>query len=250
MPHNTPQDFDKLWIELNSSEAANFCSDDNTYFHIKNKLEQVVLERIIKSLQFPQAKKTAVDLGCGTGRLSFFLETFGFQTLGIDWSLEFLNHALITKNNIGSNVDFKNSDVIEFMEHSNQKYNLVIASGLLTSYNDEQVKRFFQLIQNITSPESIILIKEHIPKRKTVTKTIKNIAVKFRPAIFWKTLFSEFNISANFILCDPIFYSFLGSLTIYPKILPFLQKLNLLLYFPDFFVNKVRTYWIICSYKK
>lgn len=252
MKSNEPQDFDKIWLELSEKggEASNFLSDDERYYLIKNKIEQTILEKIIKEHEFSLNQRNAVDLGCGTGRLSFFLESIGFDVLGVEWSTNFFNHALIIKENIESKVKFLKQDIFKFIQETNQKYEVVIASGLLCNYEDDLVTKFFTLLPSITNSESIILIKDHIPRRTTIIKTIHNIEVKFRTKKDWKIFFQKFNMSYKFLMCDPIFYSFFGKNPLYSKAANFLIKCDKLITIPDSFFNKVRSYWIVCKYKK
>jgi len=250
---NKPQDFDKIWLELSEKggEASNFYSDDERYYFIKNKIEQTILEKIIREHEIFLNKRNAVDLGCGTGRLSFFLESIGFDVVGVEWSTNFFKHAIRIKENIKSKVNFLKKDVFEFMQEADQQYEVVITSCLLCNYEDDILDRFFTLLPSITKSESIILIKENLPRRTTTIKTIHDIIEnKFRTKQDWERFFKKFNMYGKFLLCDPIFYTFFGKNPLYSKVAHFLIKFDKLIAIPDSFFNKVRSYWIVCKYKQ
>lgn len=80
--------------------------------------ENVDYEKIADRIDtlFPQGIKEnghLLDLGCGTGTLSFLLEEKGFDVIGIDKSEDMLSEAFAKKSEVNSNTMFLCQDLTE-----------------------------------------------------------------------------------------------------------------------------------------
>ena len=110
---------------------------DSPYYHIlykdRNYREaQVFMDNLTNYLNLPEKSKI-LDLACGKGRHSIYLNQLGFDVLGADLSENSITEALKNKNNL---LDFKVHDMrIPFEEKFDGIFNLFTSFGYFE--NDE-----------------------------------------------------------------------------------------------------------------
>lgn len=75
---------------------------------------------------FPKDAKV-IDIGCGTGRLTFMASNFASQVLGVDY--DSVNIQLAKKNNTAENINYICADVHDLNIKS--RYDLAIIAGVL-----------------------------------------------------------------------------------------------------------------------
>lgn len=90
---------------------------------------------------FPTSKKASVlELACGNGKLLNFFKSMGYENiLGIDISPEQV--AVARKN--GVNVE--QADVLEYLEKSEESYDLIVAIDLIEHLQKNEVMLFLEL---------------------------------------------------------------------------------------------------------
>lgn len=91
---------------------------------------------------------SVVELGCGNGSLSYYIEQLGFNVTGTD-----------IENNLEYFItNFKIDDALN--SKLNQKYDFIIDRGLIHNlYHYNDVDNYFNMIDNITHDDSVILLK-------------------------------------------------------------------------------------------
>lgn len=127
---------------------------DTPYYHILYKDRDFAeaenfISLLINYLQLPEHSKI-IDLACGKGRHSVFLNTLGYEVLGLDLSKESIVH---NKKFETSTLKFKVHDMRNeiFPEISEEKvdavFNLFTSFGYFENENDD--KKVFQSIRNV-----------------------------------------------------------------------------------------------------
>ena len=131
---------------------------DTSYYHILYSHRDYseareFMQNIVAFLQL-QKGDLLLDLGCGKGRHSIFLNSLGFHVTGAD----------LSKNSIKEAKKFEN-DTLKFIEHDmrnpfNTKYNAIL--NLFTSFgffeNDADDIAILKNIKNGLKPEGIAII--------------------------------------------------------------------------------------------
>ena len=125
--HSTPN--------LNTWYASWF---DSPFYHIlykdRNYREaQLFMDNLTQYLNLP-AKAKVLDLACGKGRHSIYLNQLGFEVLGVDLSENSINEA---KKNENNNLHFKVHDMRENLtEKFDAIFNLFTSFGYFENEND------------------------------------------------------------------------------------------------------------------
>ena len=92
--------------------------------------------------------KTIIDLGCGNGSQSYFLEKMGFKVKAID----------IVKQLKYKVKDFLIDDILQ--SNLNEKFDFIIDRGLIHNlFPLTNSKNYFNTIDNISKKNSILLLK-------------------------------------------------------------------------------------------
>jgi SAM-dependent methyltransferase len=111
---------------------------DSPYYHIlyKNRNEeeaQVFMDNITNYLNMPE-NGTILDLACGKGRHSIYLNKLGYQVTGVDLSE---NSIAIAKESSNESLRFKTHDMREPMNETyDAVFNLFTSFGYFDTYED------------------------------------------------------------------------------------------------------------------
>ncbi len=90
-----------------------------------------------------------LDVGCGTGVILDFLPR-GIEYLGIDLSAEYIEAAA---RRFGDRAQFWVGDVNELKLDADERYDIVIAFGLLHHLDDHEVSRLARTVRKLLVPE-------------------------------------------------------------------------------------------------
>lgn len=103
-------------------------------------------------------KKTGsvLDLGCGNGRNALFLLSKGFHVTGVDLSKVGLDLIRKKAGNYQGNIKLILSDVTKL--ETDEKFDLVLAIGLLHFLQINQIKQLLLKIKLWTKPEGLNVI--------------------------------------------------------------------------------------------
>lgn len=111
---------------------------DSPYYHIlyKNRNEeeaQVFMDNITNYLNMPE-NGTILDLACGKGRHSIYLNKLGYQVTGVDLSE---NSIAIANESSNESLQFKTHDMREPMNETyDAVFNLFTSFGYFDTYED------------------------------------------------------------------------------------------------------------------
>lgn len=159
------------------------------YYHILYKDRDFAeaenfIKNLVEELQIPQQAKV-IDLACGKGRHSVFLNKLGYDVLGLDLSEESINHnkKLDTSTTLSmtSKLEFKVHDMRDeiFPEVSSEKVNAVLS--LFTSFgyfeDEKDDEKVFVSVKNTLKENGIFVLdflNEKFVKNTLVAETIIN----------------------------------------------------------------------------
>lgn len=151
------------------------------YYHILYKDRDFVeaenfITNLTQELQLPNHSKI-IDLACGKGRHSVFLNKLGYHVLGVDLSKESIDFA--QKNLSNEDLQFKIHDMRNelFPEVSSEKVDAVF--NLFTSFgyfdDDEDDKKVFKSVGNVLNENGIFILdflNEKFIKNTLIASTI------------------------------------------------------------------------------
>ena len=103
----------------------------------------------------------AIDVGCGYGAESIYLEKKGFDVLGIDINSDAIQFAreIATREKVGAK--FICEDVFEYLKHfKSNSLDIIVDSGLCESLRKLERKRHVQQLNRILKKGGWIYIKE------------------------------------------------------------------------------------------
>jgi ubiquinone/menaquinone biosynthesis C-methylase UbiE len=141
---------------MNNQQAYNQWS--NTYDEVKNKTRD--LEGIALRARIFQAKFEAVlELGCGTGKNTEYLQTLANQLIAADFSTEMMEKA---KEKIkANNVQFQQIDIREIWRFKKNQFDLITCSLILEHI--ENIDFIFQQAQTVLKKGGIFYVGELHP---------------------------------------------------------------------------------------
>ncbi len=118
--------------------------------HIDRKLYEMFAEKL------PEKAK-CIELGCGPGEISVFLEKYSFNLIGIDKSKEMIEVA----KSLNSNISFITDDVFD-LTIKNSYADGIVAPFLIVNFDDEEIKKALVEMNRILKNQGILLITFHI----------------------------------------------------------------------------------------
>ncbi len=171
---------------------------DSRYYHIlyknrDNKEATMLINNLLHRFKFN--KNTAfLDLACGTGRHSVYLNKKGFKVEGVDLSIKSLEQA---KKNENKTLQFYCEDIRNFSKKNH--YNVIL--NLFTSFgyfqNESDNKKVFQNIHASLKNQGLFILDffnphQVIAKLKThETKTIDKVRFEIKKRHDEKFVYKE-----------------------------------------------------------
>lgn len=168
------------------------------YYHILYKDRDFVeaenfIRNLIQDLQLSKDSKI-IDLACGKGRHSVFLQQLGYEVLGVDLSEESIEHnkQFETSSTESPKLTFKVHDMRNelYPNVSSEKVNAVF--NLFTSFgyfdDDEDDRKVFSSVKNVLQNDGIFVldflnekfVKNTLVDETTVTKDGIDFLIKKR----------------------------------------------------------------------
>jgi 2-polyprenyl-3-methyl-5-hydroxy-6-metoxy-1,4-benzoquinol methylase len=128
-----------VWSESN-------ISDSTRYF----------IQRFINCAIQPGSKKV-LEIGCGNGLLTFFLLKKQLQITSIDISEKAVEnmHKQFSGEIHQGRLKLKCADILEFLEGADEKYDVIIGSGIIHHIEKKEWKNLFQLAHKSLAPDGV-----------------------------------------------------------------------------------------------
>lgn len=152
------------------------------YYHILYKDRDFAeaenfIKNLTQELQLPQHSKI-IDLACGKGRHSIFLNQLGYDVLGVDLSEESISHNIAFENDT---LEFKVHDMRDelFPSIASEKVDAVF--NLFTSFGyfdeEEEDRKVFSSVKNVLKDNGIFILdflNERFVKNTLIKETTIN----------------------------------------------------------------------------
>lgn len=120
-----------------------------------DKIDKIELDNLIVN------EKEILDVGCGVGRLSFWLSSRADKVIGIDYAkplIEIANKEAVRRNI--NNVEFLCEKCTNF--ELGRKFNTIIVFGLLIYMDDKDVIRTIKQLKKHLARDGRIILKESV----------------------------------------------------------------------------------------
>lgn len=161
----------------------------------KGTLENYVLDKIKnKKVLLDLIKKYAtnkkiIETGCGTGILSTYLASLGYNSTGIDIDDQILELAeTISKNyNAESKPNFINKSIFE-LNYYNKEFDVAFSNGVLEHFNDKEI--LSTLEQQIKIANVVIF---GIPTQYFNKNEAMYGDERYLPYSYWRSLIKQVN---------------------------------------------------------
>ncbi len=170
----------------------------------------------LKEFLFPYIVKSgiALDLGCGTGRLTNAIFQLGMQVKGIDLDPFMIQ---IAKQNY-PHLEFKTEDMIDYMKHPSETYDLITCFGnTLVHLDQESLQKLFLQVHLLLNKHKYFIVQllnyQNILKEKPESLpdlTYEQLLLKRNYAYFKDTIMFQTILFEN----DDVYE--LGSTKLYP----------------------------------
>ena len=155
-------------VEWHSQNANTF---DNQYNQSTRFLERVtVWSEFIQEFSGPD--QFAMDIGCGSGALTFTLAKHNQSVLAVDPSPEMLEicvQKLSESNN--KNITFKESNLGDAVNHIERPANLIACSSVIEYLDD--IKKQLTLLHNMLEPGGVLLFS--LPNKQSFYRQAEKI---------------------------------------------------------------------------
>lgn len=123
-----------------------------------------IANRIAEILPKPTNSDSHIlDLGCGTGTLSFLLEEKGFDVIGIDKSEDMLAEAFEKKTELGSNAMFLCQDLTELDLFGTAEGAVCILDTLNHLESKEDINKFFGFVSLFLEMGGLFVLDMNTP---------------------------------------------------------------------------------------
>lgn len=127
------------------------------YFNIMRDTAQNTYFEYLKSIfkKFKISPTLILDLGCGTGDITYLMAKSGYDMIGVDISQEMLNIA--RENNSHENILYLNQDMRKFELYGTVDviYSSLDCINYITDKRD--LKKVFKLCKNYLNPNGILI---------------------------------------------------------------------------------------------
>jgi 2-polyprenyl-3-methyl-5-hydroxy-6-metoxy-1,4-benzoquinol methylase len=157
---------------------------DTSYYHIlyKNrdfKEAERFISNLLKYLDLPK-DSNCLDLACGKGRHSVFLNEKGFKVTGVDLSPESIQAAKVFEN------ERLNFDVHDMREvYKSNAYDVIF--NLFTSFgyfeSDQENERVLNAIHSMLKPDGVVVI-DFMNAHKAIKNLVSNETKKVDDIVF------------------------------------------------------------------
>ncbi len=146
------KDIETIWDSM-TSDYEDFTNRENSY---SNEIEWPCIKEMLPILK----DKTILDIGCGTGRFSFYFDSYEPKSiLGIDISEEMLAYA--KNKNKSYRIKFQKCSVEDISEIVSEKFDFVFSSTATHYFPD--LKEAFRSIHNVLAENGIVILSAMHP---------------------------------------------------------------------------------------
>lgn len=148
---NSQVDFYDIFWDVWHEKNRGFFS---FFYHFDEKSRLKFIKKAIKKY-LPNLKgKKAFDLGCGRGRIAFYLNKIGMQTTGIDLSEKTIKEL----QNKSKNINFYYGDIFSFDFTKLNHFDLVISSEVMEHIQIDKRNEYVRIIDKLLKKNGLLII--------------------------------------------------------------------------------------------
>lgn len=107
-----------------------------------------------------------LDVGCGTGNYTNYLEAHGFQTVGVDFSEAALTQAQQKNQQANLSSVFLYLDVRELTKHIKSQFGFIFEYSLLHHISDQDLEAYTKQFPQLLQRQGKLLIVCYTPEHK------------------------------------------------------------------------------------
>lgn len=100
----------------------------------------------------------AIDLGCGEGLYSIYLDSLGFDVIGVDISEKAIQYAKENIKKVGANILVYQMDLLTELEDIEEKFDFVLEWAIMHSIPFEDRERYVKNIAKILNKNGKYLV--------------------------------------------------------------------------------------------
>ena len=161
----------QLWniknMSINSVNLTTYSSNDGVKSYINTTLQAPEVSILVKykNLYF---NKKILDIGCGAGRTSFYLQNFTNDYLGVDYSKSMIEFC---ENNF-KNLDFQHYDARDLSGFSDESFDFILFSynGIDYISHHDRIKAFKEINRVLKKGGSFIFSTHNRNYKDIITK--------------------------------------------------------------------------------
>jgi len=139
------------------------------------------LDKIYDNLvSFIKKGQKVLDLGCGTGALTFRAAEIGAKVKGIDVNPQMLEIAekQATRADLAQNIELYEMGVAELGSEESESYDVVMAGLCFSELSEDEIVFTLGEIKRILKPDGLLLIGDEV-KPGNILKMIFNWLIRF-----------------------------------------------------------------------
>jgi len=158
-------------VDWHSSIAYDF---DKKYVHNKAFIERfAVWTKIID--KYSNSQNHVLDIGCGSGILSFYLAERNENVVGIDGSQEMVEICETKKQKMNiNNVIFLHHDIMKLEEILNTKADIIVCSSVLEYLDD--LSSTLRLFSSFLKDKGVLILS--MPNKSSLYRKLEPVAFK------------------------------------------------------------------------
>ncbi|HUW30247.1 MAG TPA: class I SAM-dependent methyltransferase [Planctomycetota bacterium] len=154
--------------------------------------ELVVHEKFVAAI-LDCRPRTALEVGCGTGRFSVFLSHLGIGVTAIDNDEGVLERAAMISNALHGSVKFAKADAAS-LPFADDTFDVCFHQGLMEHFSDEQIGEFLR--EQLRVARAVVF---SVPGCYYPTKEFGNERLLSHRK--WKRILSSFNVVTSRLYC-------------------------------------------------
>ncbi len=144
---------------------------DDRLVALRRGREESIMQCLLNDL-LRRPSLRVLDVGCGTGRWSFWFAKHGAQVTAIDFSQEMIDRCRERQQELRDSGEPAMADLITFIQQNawevngHGQFDVIYGGGVLQYLDDEQLSEFARQASRALQPEGVILTRDSVLNRR------------------------------------------------------------------------------------